>query len=48
LRVSIASINGIVEPAWAADRQWKQLYRTGGGGLFFGALAALSILHLIG
>ncbi len=48
LRTSIASINGIVEHAWAADRQWKQLYWTGGGGLFIGAIGALSILHLIG
>jgi hypothetical protein len=48
LRASIASINGIVEQAWAADRQWKQLYWTGGGGLFIGALGALSILHFFG
>lgn len=48
LRVSIASINGVVEHAWAADRQWKQLYWTGGGGLLIGALGALSILHWIG
>lgn len=48
LRASIASINGVVEHAWAADRQWKQLYWTGGGGLLMGALASLSILHLIG
>lgn len=48
LRASIASINGVVEHAWAADRQWKQLYWTGGGGLLMGALGALSILHLIG
>lgn len=48
LRASIASINGVVEHAWAADRQWKQLYWTGGGGLLMGALGALSILHWIG
>jgi hypothetical protein len=48
LRASISSINGVVEHAWAADRQWKQLYWTGGGGLLMGALGALSILHLIG
>ena len=48
LRASIASINGIVEQAWAADRQWKQLYWTGGGGLLIGALGALSVWHLIG
>ncbi|MFA6125256.1 MAG: DUF6118 family protein [Sphingomonas sp.] len=48
LRASIASINGVVEHAWAADRQWKQLYWTGGGGLLMGALGTLSILHLIG
>jgi hypothetical protein len=48
LRNSIASINGIVEHAWAADRQWRQLYWTGGAGLFLGAICTLSILHLIG
>ena len=48
LRASIASINGVVEHAWAADRQWKQLYWTGGGGLFVGALGALSIVHFFG
>ncbi|SFG49811.1 hypothetical protein SAMN05518801_13523 [Novosphingobium sp. CF614] len=48
LRASIATINGVVEHAWAADGQWKQLYWTGGGGLLIGALGALSILHLIG
>lgn len=48
LRTSIASINGIVEHAWTADRQWKNLYWTGGAGLLLGALGALSILHLIG
>lgn len=48
LRASIASINGIVERAWAADRQWKQLYWTAGASLFIGALGATGILHLIG
>lgn len=48
LRASIASINGVVEHAWTADRQWKQLYWTGGGGLFLGALGALSLLHFFG
>jgi hypothetical protein len=48
LRTSIASINGIVEHAWAADRQWKQLYWTGGGGLLIGAIGAFSILHIFG
>jgi len=48
LRASIASINGIVEHAWAADRQWRQLYWTGGVGLVLGATGALSIQHLIG
>ena len=48
LRASIASINGIVEHAWAADRQWKQLYWTGGGGLFFGVIGALWIVHIFG
>jgi len=47
LRASIASINGVVEHAWAADRQWKQLYWTAGGGFFIGAIGALSILHVI-
>lgn len=47
LRTSIASINGVVEHAWAADRQWKQLYWTGGVGAVIGALGALSVLHLI-
>ena len=48
LRASIASINGVVEHAWAADRQWKQLYWMGGGGLIIGALGALTALHFIG
>jgi hypothetical protein len=48
LRVSIASIDGVVEHAWAADRQWKQLYWTGGAGIILGALGALSILHIFG
>lgn len=46
-RTSIASINGIVEHAWAADRQWKQLYWTAGGSLFLGVIGALAILHWI-
>lgn len=48
LRASIASIDGIVEHAWAADRQWKQLYWAGGGGLFLGVIGTLSMLHLLG
>jgi hypothetical protein len=48
LRTSIASINGIVEHAWTADRQWKQLYWTSAGGLVLGAIGTLSVLHLIG
>lgn len=48
LRVAIASIDGVVEHAWAADRQWKQLYWTGGAGIILGALGALSILHVFG
>lgn len=48
LRASIASINGVVEHAWAADRQWKQLYWMGGGGLIIGALGASTALHFIG
>lgn len=48
LRVSIASINGVVEQAWAADRQWKHLYWMGGSGLVIGALGTLSVLHLMG
>jgi len=48
LRTSIASINGIVEHAWTADRQWKQLYWTGGGGVFIGVIGTLSILHWLG
>jgi len=46
LRTSIASINGIVEHAWTADRQWKQLYWTAGGALLMGVVGTLSILHL--
>ena len=46
LRASIASINGIVEHAWAADRQWKQLYWTGGAGLVLGVIGTLSALRL--
>jgi hypothetical protein len=48
LRASIASINRVVEHAWAADRQWKQLYWTGGGGLFLGVIGALWIVHFFG
>lgn len=47
LRASIASINGVVEQAWTADRQWKRLYWTGGGGLCLGAIGALSLLHFV-
>ena len=47
LRASIASINGVVEHAWTADRQWKQLYWTGGGGLIIGALGVLTAFHFI-
>jgi hypothetical protein len=39
LRTSIASINGIVEHAWTADRQWKQLYWTSAGAWFSARLA---------
>lgn len=48
LRASIASINAVVEQAWTADRQWKHLCWTGGGGLLLGVLGALSVLHLTG
>ncbi len=48
LRASIASINGVVEQAWAADRQWKQLYWTASVATLAGALGALSILHVFG
>lgn len=48
LRTSIASINGVVEHAWTAHRQWKQLYWTGGGALFTGAISVLFFLHLTG
>lgn len=48
LRTSIASINGIVEHAWTADRQWNQLYWTAGGGFFIGAIGVSGIWHLIG
>jgi hypothetical protein len=48
LRAAIGSINGIVEHAWTADRQWKQLYWTGGGGLLIGVIGTLSILHWLG
>jgi hypothetical protein len=47
LRTSIAGINAVVEQAWTANRQWKQLYWTAGGSLFIGAIGALLILHLI-
>lgn len=48
LRASIASIHGVVEQAWTANRQWKQLYWTAGGGLLIGAIGTLTGLHLIG
>lgn len=48
LRESTASINEIVERAWAADRQWKQLYWTAGGSFIIGAVGAVVVLHLIG
>lgn len=48
LRASIASIDGIVEQAWTADRQWNQLCWTGGGGLLVGAIGALLVSRLIG
>lgn len=48
LRASIASINGVVEHAWAADRQWKQLYWTGGGGMLVGIISTLTAWHFIG
>ena len=44
---TIASINGIVEYAWTADRQWRQLRWTGVG-VFIGAVDASSVLPLIG
>lgn len=47
LRASVASINAVVEQAWTADRQWKQLYWTGGGGLILGILATLSAWHFL-
>lgn len=48
LRASIASINGVVDQAWVADRQLKNLIWTGGAGLTIGALGVLSVLHVIG
>ncbi len=48
LRASIARIDGVVEHAWAADRQWKQLYWTGGAGFIIGALGAFTAWHFIG
>lgn len=48
LRASVASINAVVEQAWTADRQWKQLCWTSGGGLVSGILGTLSVLHFIG
>lgn len=47
LRASIASINSVVEQAWTADRQWKRLCWTGGGGLLVGTIGALSVSDLI-
>jgi hypothetical protein len=48
LQSSIASINDVVEHAWAADRQWKQLYYVGAGAFLLGATGAVSIMHVIG
>lgn len=48
LRTSIASIDGVVEHAWTANRQWKNLCWTGGWGVFIGVMGAFAILHLIG
>jgi hypothetical protein len=48
LRTSIANINAVVEQAWAADRQWKQLYWTAAGAFLTGAIGVLSLLHWIG
>lgn len=48
LRAAVASINAVVEQAWTADRQWKHLYWTGGGGFILGILGTLSILHFVG
>ena len=48
IRASVASINAVVEQAWTADRQWKHLYWTGGGGFFLGVLATQCIWHFIG
>lgn len=48
LRTSIARVDGVVEHAWTAHRQWKNLYWTGGWGVFIGAIGAATILHLVG
>lgn len=47
LRSSVASINAVVEQAWTAERQWKQLCWIGGGGFVIGVLGTLSALHSI-
>lgn len=47
LRASIASINTVVEQAWTADRQWKQLYRTSVAALAVGAIGAILFVHLL-
>lgn len=48
LRTSIASINAVVEQAWTADRQLKQLCWAGGGGVVLGILGTLSAFHFVG
>lgn len=48
LRTAIASINAVVEQAWTADRQLKQLCWAGGGGVALGILGTLSAFHFMG
>src|SRR3546814_9220505 len=43
LRASIASIDGVVEQAWAADRQLKQLVWAAAGAFGLGAFGTIAL-----
>src|SRR3546814_5612948 len=47
LRASIASIDGVVEQAWAADRQLKQLVWAEAGEFGLGAFGTIALSMMI-
>src|SRR3546814_5862287 len=47
LRASIASIDGVVEQAWAADRQLKQLVWAAAGAFGLGAFGTIALSLMI-